>query len=284
MKPQYECNGAKLYLGDCLDVMKAIPDRSIDAIITDLPYGTTACAWDVVIPIVPMWQQIKRICKSAFVTTASQPFTSVLISSNMDWFKYELIWRKSRPSGFLHVKNKPMKAHENILIFSGGTTVHEGQSKNRMTYNPQMTTGKPYVVNNRDPKSQLAWSNLIRPSTSQRTHTTVNTGTRYPISVLDFSNGNQLSQHETQKPVDLYEYLVKTYTNKGDTVLDFCMGSGTTGVACLQTGRKFIGIEIDPGYFQIARQRIGDFHGGGVIREMRKSLNMLKRKAARKAR
>ena len=243
-----------LRLGDCLDILPTLADKSVDAIIADVPYGTTACKWDVIIPLDKMWEQVKRLCKGAFVTTASQPFTSVLIMSNLDWFKYELIWNKTMPSGFLHAKNKPMKKHENVVVFSPASAVHKSQTKNRMTYNPIMGKGKPYKKTN-DPRVNLAWSNMLRPSTNKPV-TNINMGERYPVSVLDFSNGNNHNEHPTQKPVALYEYLIKTYTNAGDTVLDFCMGSGTTGVACVNTGRNFIGIEKQADYFAIAERRI----------------------------
>lgn len=245
-----------LYHGDCLEVLPTLPPASVEAIITDLPYGTTACEWDSIIPLEPMWEQVKRVLKrnGVFITTASQPFTSVLIMSNLSWFKYELIWNKTMPSGFLHAKNKPLKKHENIILFSQAAAVHENQTKNRMTYNPIMSKGKPYKKTN-DPTVNLAWSNMLRPSTNKPV-TNINTGTRYPTSVLDFSNGNNFNEHPTQKPVTLYEYLIHTYTNTGETILDFCMGSGTTGVAAIQTRREFIGIEKETEYFEIASRRI----------------------------
>ena len=241
--------------GDCLEVMRGMADNSIDAIITDLPYGTTDIEWDSVIPFGPMWEGVKRILKpnGVFVTTASQPFTTKLIASNIEWFKYEWIWHKSRRSGFLHAKNAPLKTHENIVVFSGGSICHDGFSKLRMPYNPQMTYGKPYkMIHKVDTK--MKWGNIARPS--NRDYVTANEGTRYPVSVLEFANPNRNNEHPTQKPVDLYEYLIKTYTNIGDTVLDICMGSGTTGVAAVNTDRRFIGIEKDSEYVDIARRRI----------------------------
>lgn len=241
--------------GDCLEVMRGMADNSIDAIITDLPYGTTAIEWDSVIPFGPMWEGVKRILKpnGVFVTTASQPFTTRLIASNIEWFKYEWIWRKPRASGFLHAKNAPLKTHENIVVFSGGSICHDGFSELRMNYNPQMTHGKPYKISNKV-DTNMRWGNIARPSS--RDCVTANEGTRYPVSVLEFANPNRNSEHPTQKPIDLYEYLIRTYTNAGETVLDICAGSGTTGVAAVNTDRRFIGIEKDSEYVDIARRRI----------------------------
>ena len=244
-----------LHNGDCLQVMPSIPSGSIDAIITDLPYGTTACKWDTIIPFEPMWKEVKRVLKQngAFITTASQPFTSALIMSNPIVFKYEIIWKKTMSNGFVHAKNKPMKKHENILVFSYGTTVHKSQSKNRMTYNPQMEEGKPYYK-----KMTNSYSKILHvPSKANKNFvsetTCINEGTRYPSTVLEFSNGNNKIIHSTQKPVALYEYLIKTYTNEGETVLDICMGSGTTIEAAERTGRNSIGIEKDIQYFEVAK-------------------------------
>jgi len=244
--------------GDCLEVMPTLEAGSIDAILTDLPYGTTACSWDSVIPFEPMWAAIKHVLKprGVFVTTASQPFTSALVMSNPKWFKYELVWKKTRPSGFLHAKNKPLKTHENIVVFSAAAAVHASQTDNRMTYNPQKSPGKPYVKRS-DPKVNLAWSNMIRPSTKD-VHTTINRGDRYPTSVHTCSNDNHNSIHATQKPVALYEYLIRTYTNEGETVLDMTAGSGTTGVAAINTGRNVILIEQREDYADIARRRCAE--------------------------
>lgn len=241
--------------GDCLEVMRGMADNSVDAIITDLPYGTTAIKWDTVIPLDVMWACVKRVLKlgGVFVTTASQPFTTNLIASNMEWFKYEWIWQKPMSSGFLHAKNAPLKAHENIVVFSSGAVAHVGKSELRMNYNPQMTSGKPYKKNRKD-GCNLRWSGVGKPSRAD--YLTVNDGTRYPSSVLYFKNPNHNNKHPTQKPVELYEYLIKTYTNIGDKVLDICMGSGTTGVAAMNTGRRFIGIERESEYVDLAQRRI----------------------------
>lgn len=244
-----------LRFGDCLDLLPTLPDKSVDAIITDLPYGTTACKWDVIIPLDKMWEQVRRILRErgAFVTTASQPFTSVLIMSNLEWFKYEMVWSKSRRFGVLHAKNMPLKKHENILVFSGGIVAHTGVEK-RMTYNPQMQTGKPYKKLVTRKQFEGTDHRLARPSLGEML--IVNDGYRYPHSVLDVEFGNHNNEHPTQKPVALYEYLIRTYTNEGDTVLDFCMGSGTTAVACVKTNRNFIGMEKELPYFETATRRI----------------------------
>lgn len=235
-----------LLLGDCLDRMSEIADGSVDMILADLPYGTTACKWDAVIPFEPLWAHYRRIIKknSAIVLTASQPFTSKLVMSNPDWFKYSLVWEKSRAGGFWDCKFRPLKAHEDILVFSPGGCANG--SKIPMAYYPQGLeagrggwTAKPVSGNSRtgsDRKGQRDASN-------------------YPRSVLSFSS-EVTPNHPTQKPVALMEYLIRTYTSEGETVLDNTMGSGTTGVAAANTGRAFIGIERDPAYFEIARQRI----------------------------
>jgi DNA modification methylase len=240
----------KLIHGDCLEVMKDIPNGSIDAIICDLPYGTTACKWDSVIPLDRLWEQYKRILKDdgCVILTASQPFTSVLTCSNLKWFKYEWIWKKTRYSGNLNATRMPLKAHESILIFAKGKTKYypikteapEHLIDKRKTINPSIVKdGGAY-------NGSKGFVNIRKKDD----------GTRYPISVQEFKNPNNNSLHPTQKPVALLEYLIKTYTNEGDTVLDNTMGSGTTGVACVNLNRKFIGIEKDENYFKIAVERI----------------------------
>jgi len=227
--------------GDCLERMKEIPSGSVDMILTDPPYGTTACKWDSIIPLEPMWEQLKRIIKpnGAIVMTASQPFTTTLIASNMKMFRYEMIWQKNRGTGIFNAKKIPLKSHENILVYY----------KSLPTYNPQMTKGKPYI------QKQGRQSHAFGMDTGKDI-TTVNKGERYPLTVHQFKSTNGKNVHPTQKPVALMEYLIKTYTNEGDTVLDFTMGSGSTGVAAKNLNRKFIGIELDEGYFDIARERI----------------------------
>ena len=245
-----------LYQGDCLEVLSTLAAGSVDAVICDPPYGTTACAWDSVIPLTPMWEQLKRVIKprGAVVLFAAQPFTSALVVSNLDWFKYEIIWRKSLPTDFLNAKNRPLRAHENILIFSQGTTAN--CSPNQMVYIPQMQPGAPYVKQDRQDKRVGAWEKGNRTPLELRRN--VNNGERFPNSVVEFSNNNHGSQHSTQKPLDLMRYLVRTYTNPGDTVLDFTMGSGSTGVAAIMEGRNFIGIELDARYYRIAERRIAN--------------------------
>lgn len=244
----------QLMLGDCLERMKEIPDGSVDLVLTDPPYGTTACSWDSVIPLDRMWEQVTRVMKrnGAAVFTASQPFTSVFAASNLNWFKYCLVWEKSRATGHVHAKNKPMKKHEDILVFSPGTTVHASQSKSRMTYNPQGLIRKSVPTIR---KAGGASSSVMSDRPSHRD--VLQEFENYPDSLVRIaSEGGTV--HPTQKPVALMEYLIRTYTNEGETVLDFTMGSGTTGVACVNTGRNFIGIERDEGYFEIARKRIDE--------------------------
>jgi len=232
--------------------MKDIPDRSVDMILADPPYGTTACKWDSVIPLEPMWEHLKRVIRpnGAIVMTASQPFTTTLIASNMKMFKYCWVWEKTRPSGFVHSKRQPLKSHEDICVFGLGGITHG--SKIPMTYCPQMTKGEPYSRGNlkAGPQRHLQSGNKL-----PRYHDN-KTGDRFPRTVVKISNPNNKSVHPTQKPIKLMEYLIKTYTNEGETVLDFAMGSGTTGVACANLGRDFIGIELDEKYFKIAEDRI----------------------------
>jgi len=240
----------KLYLGDCLEVMKSILDKSVDAIITDLPYGTTACSWDEVIPFELMWEQVNRIDKGVFITTASQPFTTDLINSNRNWFKYELIWDKVTGKDFYQATSRPLKQHENILIFSAGKTI----------YNPQVVEADKKNIRDRIKNHTKKLDKTIYGNLKEYTSTKDETK-RYPGSIFIHSyQENELHYskrvHPTQKPVALYEYLIRTYTNEGNTVLDITMGSGTTGVACVQTGRNFIGCEINEDYFRIAEKRI----------------------------
>jgi len=232
----------ELIQGDCLEVMKSMADKSVDAIITDLPYGTTACSWDVVIPFESMWEQVKRICKGVFVTTASQPFTSKLVMSNLDWFRDEWVWDKVNGANFGNVKYSPFRTHENICVFCDGVPE---------TYNPIF----------RDVSKRFGKESFINSEVTASKTKPTRQGVGYPSSIIRNMRPNNLTGggfHPTQKPVKLYEYLIKTYTNECDTVLDMTMGSGTTGVACVQTGRNFIGIEIDPTYFAIAEKRIAE--------------------------
>lgn len=250
-----------LMRGDCLELMPTIADNSVDLILCDLPYGTTACAWDSVIPFEPLWAQYHRIAKptATIVLTASQPFTTALIASNYDAFKYCLVWQKSRATGHVHAKNKPMKIHEDVCVFSKGTTVHASQSKTRMTYNPQGLIKKAIATVRKNGGTSDAVMG-VRPSHRDVLQEFEN----YPNSVITAASESN-TVHPTQKPVALMEYLIRTYTNEGDTVLDNCMGSGTTGVACANTGRKFIGIERDDKYFDICCERIGNLSRVGDI-------------------
>jgi site-specific DNA-methyltransferase (adenine-specific) len=227
-------NNLWLMQGDCLGRMKDIPDGSVDAVICDPPYGTTACKWDSIIPLEPMWEQLKRIIKpnGAIVMTASQQFTSVLVCSNLKDYKYNWVWHKRTSANVGAARFQPLKTHEDIVVFNG-------------KYKPQMVKGKMRM---RGGKVKNGEANGGLPPVYYASDE------RYPVSVLDIKTERGL--HPTQKPVALMEYLIKTYTNEGDTVLDFTMGSGSTGVACANTGRKFIGIELDLGYFNIALDRI----------------------------
>jgi site-specific DNA-methyltransferase (adenine-specific) len=233
----------KLMQGDCLEKMKEIPDGSVDMVLADPPYGTTACKWDSVIPLEPMWEQLKRVIKpnGAIVMTASQPFTSVLVSSNLKMFKDCLVWKKNVASNFLNANRTHLKRHEDVCIFYSKQPV----------YNKQHGEGDAYI-NKRSGKDD---SGDCYGNVSKRTDTK-NEGKRNPISVLEFNR--ETGKHPTQKPVALMEYLIKTYTNEGETVLDFTMGSGTTGVAAKNLNRDFIGIELDETYFNIAKDRIND--------------------------
>jgi site-specific DNA-methyltransferase (adenine-specific) len=229
--------GVELLHGDCLELMRGIPDGSVDMILCDLPYGTTQCKWDSVIPFEPLWGHYKRLIKpnGAIALTASQPFTSALGASCLEWLRYSWVWEKTSPTGHLNARRMPLKSFEDILIF------YEKQP----VYNPQGTIACNKVTrrgHNGDCYGKSGAEN-------------VQTVENYPRGILRMGKCSE-KLHPTQKPVALMEYLIKTYTNPGETVLDNCMGSGTTGVACVNTGRKFIGIEKDAGYFEVARDRI----------------------------
>lgn len=228
--------------GDCLKVMETFPDKSIDMILCDLPYGTTACKWDTIIPFEPLWAEYKRIIKKhgAIVLTATQPFTSALVMSNPKGFKHEWVWDKMRPSGFQVAKHKPMQRHENVLVFTSG-----GERVNYfLIMELRDKPGKGRVTSSSE-SSPLKYSD---GKTRIYMH-------KNPQSIIVFPKPNR-AVHPTQKPTELFEYLIKTYTNEGEIVLDNCMGSGTTAVACINTGRDFIGIEIEEEYVKIARKRI----------------------------
>jgi len=230
----------ELHQGDCLKIMPTIPDGSVDMILCDLPYGLTRNAWDSVISFESLWEQYLRIAKhnTAFVFTATQPFAAALVMSKPKLFRYEWVWSKTLGTGFLNAKKQPLRSHEQILVFY----------RDQPTYHPQMRFGfKPYTSKQGRPSSNYG---ALTPQ-----HVTTSDGSRYPITILQFDS-DKPKLHPTQKPVALMEYLVRTYTNEGDTVLDNCMGSGTTGVACKNLGRSFIGIEQDLAYFTMAEERI----------------------------
>ena len=233
--------------GDCLELMKDIPDGSVDMVLTDPPYGTTQCKWDSVIDLELMWAQLKRVIKpsGAVVLNSAQPFTSTLILSNAEMFKYQLVWQKNKIQHFAQAPYRFLTEHEDICVFSFAGTAKN--ARNRMSYNPQ-----GLIDCNKDVRGKGHSDH--RPSGVQQADYK-QTKTGYPKSILKFASASK-TVHPTQKPVALMEYLIKTYTNEGETVLDFTMGSGTTGVACVNTSRGFIGIELDKEYFELAKQRI----------------------------
>ena len=233
----------KIYNEDCLIGMDKIPDGIIDMILCDLPYGTTDAFWDKRIPFEPLWEQYKRITKknAAIVLFSQMPFGAELIMSNLKMFRYEWIWRKTNGIGFLNANKMPLRIHENILVFYRKLPI----------YNPQKWQGKPYIDKRRNHAATIIYSNFAKESISNLD------GMRFPLDVIEFNNANRFNNfHSTQKPVDLLEYLIKTYTNEGETVLDNCIGSGSTAVACVNTGRNFIGFETEKEYFDIACRRV----------------------------
>jgi len=243
----------KLIHGDCLIEMDFIESQSIDMILCDLPYGTTNCKWDSIIPFTPFWVQYSRVIKpnGAIVLTGSQPFTTDLINSNRALFRYEIVWQKTQKMGFLDCNRKPLKEHENILIFY----------KKQPIYNPQKFKTEKFTnrVRNRAANSAVHYSDFKASSYQE-------TNERFPGSIVKisnwngalFGNTNKATKHPTQKPVPLFEYLIKTYTNPGMTVLDNCSGSGTTAIACINTGRRYICIEKDENYYNLSKKRIKD--------------------------
>lgn len=244
----------ELWQGDCLELMKNIPDKSIDMILCDLPYGTTKCKWDVIIPFEGLWEQYNRVIKDngAIVLFGSEPFSSTLRTSNLKMYRYDWVWNKRKAGNFAQGNIQPLKIHENILVFY----------KKLPTYNPQKTIAPQICTRNKGKKSvnredrkasggiggEIKYSDKYEPDK------------KLPISILEFKKDNYRGNifHPTQKPVDLLEYLIKTYTQEGEVILDNTMGSGSTGVAAMNTGRKFIGIELEPQYFEIAEKRIQD--------------------------
>jgi site-specific DNA-methyltransferase (adenine-specific) len=269
---QFLRNDIILYQGDCLIEMENIPDQSVDLICTDLPYGTTdrkgteskgenrLLVWDTVIPLDKLWENYKRILKpnGAVVLTADQPFTSQLILSNLEWFKYEWIWKKKKTTGFLLANYRPMKCTEDIVVFSPAGAAAASKNGRNMTYNPQGLVEKNVKKKNsakrlgnflHNPEHMGKNNKLLHDSEYEQKYT------NYPSEIIEFGLDKD-SVHPTQKPVALMEYLIKTYSNEGETILDNCMGSGTTGVACVNTNRNFIGIEMDEQYYKIAKERI----------------------------
>ena len=241
-------NNIELQQGDCLELMKNIPDGSVDLVMTDPPYGTTACKWDSVIPFEPMWEQLNRIIKpnGAICLFGNEPFTSCLICSNIKGFKYRWDWNKKIPSGMGYAKYRPMQQTEDICVFS--------KSGEKTKYNPQfIKRDKPIKSGGNSIQARVysGFKCMENGNEYKKTYDYKN-----PITLIEFDKVRKGALHPTQKPIDLLEYLIRTYTNEGETVLDFTMGSGSTGVACVNTGRKFIGIELDEGYFNIAKQRI----------------------------
>lgn len=245
----------KWMIGDCLKWLPEVPDKSVDMILTDLPYGTTQCRWDTIIPLRPLWQQYMRIISDigAIVLFASQPFTSKLIMSNLNHFKYQWVWEKdnSKATNFVHAKNSPLKIHEDICVFSTGIIAHKGNKK-RMTYNPQDLVPYGRVVKGNNKGGKYDEHKMNRPSHKEKY---VREYTGYPIDIIRFATDFK-QMHPTQKPIALCEYLIKTYTNEGDTVHDSCLGSGTTLEACANTNRNCIGFEIDPQWEPIYRRRL----------------------------
>lgn len=232
----------RVHVGDCLDVLPSVTRSSIDLILADLPYGTTRNHWDSVIDLATLWQQYERIIKphGTIALTAAQPFASVLVTSNLRLFRYEWIWAKTIGSGQLNAKRQPLRVHESILVFY----------KKPGTYNAHMTEGSPYKVR----RTGSAWTG--RGYNAQRDHIAENTGTRVPKSVLSVANPRIRGGHPTQKPLELFEYLISTYTNPGDVVLDNVLGSGTTAIAAERLGRAWVGMELDPQYAAMANARI----------------------------
>lgn len=245
-----------LQQGDCLDLMKTLDDKSVDLILCDLPYGTTRNKWDSIIDLELLWEQYNRVIKDrgAILLFAQTPFDKVLGVSNLENLRYEIIWQKTAPTGFLNAKKMPMKAHENILVFY----------KKLPTYNPQMTQGHPRKVSSKKSRTNSANRHTKKSLKGESNYGVFaneiegyDSTERYPLSVQVFAKDQQKENyHPTQKPVALLEWLIKTYTNEGDLVLDNCMGSGSTGVACVNLNRNFIGMELTEQYFEIAKERI----------------------------
>ena len=251
----------ELYNGDCLREMDKIPDDSVDLIVTDLPYGSTKCKWDTIIDMNLLWEQYSRILKKphgVVVLFGQQPFTSRLISSNYKWFKYNLIWKKNKTTQYLLANYRPMKCTEDIAIFSPGGAAAASKHKGNMTYNPQGLIPVNIKKKNSEKRigKMLNQSHHLGPNNKLISNSEYSQKfTNYPTEFIEFDIEND-TIHETQKPVKLLEYLIKTYSNENDVVLDSTMGSGTTGVACINTNRKFIGIELEEKYYNLSKKRI----------------------------
>lgn len=237
-----------IYNEDCLEGMKRIPGKSVDMILCDLPYGTTACKWDTIIPFEPLWEQYERIIKDdgAIVLTAVQPFTSALVMSKPDLFSHSWVWKKTKATNYVQARKKPMKYHEDIVVFA----------KKQHIYNPQMRKG--FIPYKKVQRENYDKDGAVFKDTREYGSVSESSGERFPSTVVEFSNPNNKSIHPTQKPVALFEYLIKTYTNEGETVLDNCIGSGTTAIAAINTNRNFIGFELDESYYELANKRIED--------------------------
>ena len=238
-----------LYNADCFDVFSLIENNSVDLFILDLPYGQTACKWDVKIDLEKLWIELKRIAKdnSQYIFFTTTKFGVDLINSNPKWFRYDLVWEKSTSAGFLSAKKMPLRNIEMIYVFSN-------PSKQGKTYNPQMTKGEPYIHNSKKYDNKGVYGSIPKLSNTNET------GDRYPKSIIKFNNSNHKKRiHPTEKPVDLLEWIIKTYSNENDLILDCCMGSGSTIIACKKTNRKYIGIEMDTEIFEKAFERIKTF-------------------------
>lgn len=237
----------KIYFEECLHGMSKLPSKSIDLVLCDLPYGSTKCSWDVVIPFEPLWEQYERLIKpnKAIILFGTGLFFQKLILSNEKMFKYDLVWKKSKSGSAFTAKYRPLAKHENIAVFGKG----------KVTYNPQLEAGKPYYRKRKANKGDKPNNHKLGVVSESET---VNTGFRYPGTILDFPQKwrRQDQLHPTQKPVELFEYLISSYSNEGDIVLDNCMGSGTTAIACINTGRNYVGFENDPKIFSDCQKRI----------------------------
>jgi site-specific DNA-methyltransferase (adenine-specific) len=240
-----------IYNEDCLDGMKRIPDGSVDAIICDLPYGTTKNSWDCLIPLDKLWAEYKRVIKTsgAIVLFSQQPFTSALVMSNPKMFRYEWIWEKEMGTGFLNANYAPLKSHENILVFSNLAACYVKNPADAMVYHPQMTEGKPYTCKQGKMEHNYDTKNMVAAIETK------NEGKRYPKTILHY-NRDKVKIHPTQKPVELVRYLIRTYSSPDETILDNCMGSGTTAIAAIKEHRHYIGFELNSEYYEKGINRI----------------------------